>query len=109
MVGLLDDGRELGRSAYGALTSHVEGRMAVLRPAGQSRTHATGLAEAEDVDSERATSAVSAQRRVFRPASRECLAVESRARRQQVVVERTCGLSAVAFVARGRLLDRAQH
>src|SRR5262249_15160641 len=65
--------------------------------------------EAEDVDADRTTCAVSAERCVFRSASGERLAMESRARRYQVVAERASRISAPAFDARRRFLDSAQH
>ena len=47
VVGLLDDGRERRRSTHGALANHVDGRLAVLRPARKPRAHAADVGQAE--------------------------------------------------------------
>ena len=46
VVGLLDDGRQLGRAPDGAVAGDVDGRLAVLRPAGEPRPLAAHLGEA---------------------------------------------------------------
>src|SRR6185436_17342915 len=107
--GLLDDGRKLGWTSDRALARHVEGRMAVFRAAGQSRTHAACLGETQNVDSVGAACTISEERRVLGPTPRQCVAMESRARRHALVAARTCGVLALALIARRRFLDRAQH
>ncbi len=47
VVGFLDDGRERHRSTHGALANHVDGRLAVLRPARKPRAHTPDVDQTE--------------------------------------------------------------
>ena len=109
VVGLLDDGRQRGRTPDGALARHLDRRLAVLRPARQPGTHAANLDQAEHRRHGAPARAVRAQRRLLqRPAAAD-LAVEPRARRRQVVAARAARFPAAARAALERSLARAEH
>ena len=93
VVGLLDDGRQRGRPPDGAVAGHVDGRLAVLRPARQPRTHAAHVGEAEHRRGGAASCAVPAQRRLLRRSPAAGLAMEPRAGRRQVVAPRAARAS----------------
>ena len=110
VVGLLDDGLQLGGPADGTFTHHVERRLAVFRPRRKSRPDAAHLGETEDPRTAADSRPVCAQRRFRGPGAAAHLAMESCARRATPGRSPSApGISASAGAARDQSLGCAQH
>ena len=109
VVGLLDDGRQLGGTPDGAVAGDVGGWLAVLRPAEEPWPVAAHLGQAGHGHDHAADRAVPTQRRLLGDASPADLAMEPRARRRQVVALGAPGPPPSARAGGGRSARRAQH
>src|SRR5688572_15961230 len=109
MVGLFHDGFQFRRSPARPVADHLEGRVALFRPAGQPDAYAADLGEAEDRNPAAGACSLPAQRRFFGAEAPAPMAVEPCPGRRQVVVVGTAGLPAAARPAGDLVLRRAQY